>query len=101
MAKIRLKIFAFLAGYLGLAQSLDRFEVKRLAGLHFSRNHSEYRGPDAALRKNFRVTHSGKAVNRGGVTHAAQKRHFRLITNTIRSPWNIAEDPPSYDTTCL
>jgi hypothetical protein len=60
VAKIRLKIFAFLAGYLGLAQSLDRFEVKRLAGLHFSRNHSEYRGPDAALRKKIRLSQLGK-----------------------------------------
>jgi hypothetical protein len=37
VAKIRLKIFAFLAGYLG-SLNLQFVSVKRLAGLHFSRN---------------------------------------------------------------
>jgi hypothetical protein len=61
---------------------------------------SDYRGPDAALRKKFRVTQSGNGVNGGRVTHRAQKRHFRFIQNNIRSSWNIAEVPP-HDTTCL
>jgi hypothetical protein len=72
-----------------------------LPGLHLVGSDGDYRRPDAALRKKFRVTHSGKGVNGGGVTHAAQKRHFRLIPKVIRSLWSIAEVPPSYDTTCL
>jgi len=65
-----------------------------LPGLHLVGSDGDYRGPDAALRKNFRVTHSGKGVNGGGVTHDAQKRHFPFIAKVIRSPWNIAEVPP-------
>ena len=91
MAKIRLKTFAFLAGYLGSLNLQSRLEVKR----HFTSlgTDSDYRGPDAALRKKFRVTQSGNRVNGGGVTHGAQKRHFRFIQNNIGSSWNIAEVP--------
>jgi hypothetical protein len=55
---------------------------------------SDYRGPDAALRKKIRLTQSGKGVNRGGVTGYAQKRHFRFIPDDIRSLWKIAEVSP-------
>ena len=92
MAKIRLKTFAFLAGYLGSLNLQSRLEVKR----HFTSlgTDSDYRGPDAALRKKFRVTQSGNRVNGGRVTYRAQKRHFRFIQNNIRSSWNIAEVSP-------
>jgi hypothetical protein len=60
----------------------------------FTGSDGDYRGPDAALRKKVRVTHSGKGVNGGGVTEHAQKRHFRFVPNIIRSPWNITEVPP-------
>ena len=88
MAKIRLKTFAFLAGYLGSLNLQSRLEVKR----HFTSlgTDSDYRGPDAALRKKFRVTQSGKAVNLEGVTAYAQKGHFHFISNNIRSALKIA-----------
>ena len=93
MAKIRLKTFAFLAGYLGSLNLQSRLEVKR----HFTSlgTDSDYRGPDAALRKKIRLTQSGKGVNRGGVTTCAQKRHFPFIPGDIRSSWNIAEVSPT------
>ena len=92
MAKIRLKTFAFLAGYLGSLNLQSRLEVKR----HFTSlgTDSDYRGPDAALRKKTRLTQSGKGVNRCGVTTCAQKRHFPFIPGDIRSSWNIAEVSP-------
>jgi hypothetical protein len=92
VAKIRLKTFAFLAGYLGSLNLQSRLEVKR----HFTSlgTDSDYRGPDAALRKKTRLTQSGKGVNRGGVTTCAQKRHFPFIPDDIRSSWNIAEVSP-------
>jgi hypothetical protein len=92
VAKIRLKTFAFLAGYLGSLNLQSRLEVKR----HSTSlgTDSDYRGPDAALRKKTRLTQSGKGVNRGGVTTGAQKRHFPFIPDDIRSSWNIAEVSP-------
>jgi hypothetical protein len=83
--------FAFLAGYLG--SLIFRSVCSEAASPHYGSD-SDYRGPDAALRKKFRVTQSGNGVNGGRVTHRAQKRHFRFIQNNIRSSWNIAEVPP-------
>ena len=80
--------------------SSDRFPVKRLPKLHFLSVRQRLQRPNAALRKNFRVTQLGKAVNRGRVTSRAQKGHFRFIQNDIRCSWNIAEVPP-HDSTCL
>ena len=93
MAKIRLKIFAFLAGYLGSLNLWIGTKRSDLRDFTSPKTDSDYRGPDAALRKKFRVTQSGKRVNGGRVTHGAQKRHFRFIQNNIGSSWNIAEVP--------
>jgi hypothetical protein len=89
--------FAFLAGYLGsqIFRSVCGEAASRSSRDFTSfGSDSDYRRPDAALRKKFRLTQSGKGVNRGRVTHRTQKRHFRFIQNNIRSSWNIAEVPP-------
>ena len=95
MAKIRLKISAFLAGYLGSLNLWIGLKRSDLRDFTSPKTDSDYRGPDAALRKKTRLTQSGKGVNRGGCTRCAQKRHFPFIPDDIRSSWNSAEDPPT------
>jgi hypothetical protein len=95
VAKIRLKIFAFLAGYLGSLNLWIGLKRSDLRDFTSPKTDSDYRGPDAALRKKTRLTQSGKRVNRGGGTTCAQKRHFPFIPDDIRSFRKIAEVPPT------
>jgi hypothetical protein len=68
--------------------------VKQLPELHKPFRSNNYRRPDAALRKKFRVTQLGNTVNLRGVTAYAQKGHFHFIPNDIRSSGKIAEVSP-------
>jgi hypothetical protein len=76
--------FAFLAGYLGtLSLHIHFCEAASHPGSRIQ--NVDYRRPDVALRKMFRLTQSGNTVNLYGVTGYAQKSHFGFIFKDIAS----------------
>jgi len=75
VAKIRLKIFAFLAGYLG-SLNLQFVSVKRLAGLHFSRNRQRLQRAGRGTAQEDQTNAIGHGRQPGWVYYLRTKEAF-------------------------